>query len=48
MHLTRLAIATLTLLFAASALADDYHIDITNDTGYTIMYLYISPGDADN
>ena len=40
----RLALATLMFIFAASAA--DYYIDITNKTGYTIVYLYISPGDA--
>ena len=48
MRLYRLALATLTLLFAASTLAADYYVDITNKTGYTIMYMYISPGKAKN
>lgn len=35
----------LALLFAATpALATDYYVDITNRTGYTIMYMYVSPG----
>lgn len=37
----------LALLFAAApALAADYYVDITNRTGYTIMYMYVSPGSA--
>lgn len=44
----RLALATLMFIFAASASAADYYIDITNKTGYTIVYMYISPGDAKN
>ena len=46
MRLYRLALAALSLLFAASTLAADYYIDITNKTGYTIVHMYISPGDA--
>ena len=46
MRLYRLALATLIFIFAASASAADYYIDITNKTGYTIVYMYISPGDA--
>ena len=46
MRLYRLALAALTLLFATSTLAADYYIDITNKTGYTIVYMYISPGKA--
>lgn len=26
--------------------AENYYVDVTNRTGYTIMYLYVSPGDA--
>ena len=44
MRLYRLALAALTLLFATSTLAADYYVDITNKTGYTIVYMYISPG----
>lgn len=29
------------------ALADDYYVDITNNTGYTIEYMYVSPGNTD-
>lgn len=35
---------TLTLaLFAFQAIAADYYVDITNRTGYTIYYAYVSP-----
>src|SRR5690554_1080141 len=43
MRLYRLALATLIMLFASTALAADYYVDITNRTGYTIMYMYVSP-----
>lgn len=44
MRIYRLALATLIMLFATSSMAADYYVDITNKTGYTIMYMYISPG----
>ncbi|WP_304641567.1 hypothetical protein [Pseudomonas sp.] len=31
------------LAFSSAALAEDYYVDITNKTGYTIMHVYISP-----
>lgn len=43
MRLYRLALAALIMLFASTALAADYYVDITNRTGYTIMYMYVSP-----
>jgi hypothetical protein len=30
------------------AAAADYYVDITNDTGYTIMYMYVSPAKSDS
>ncbi|QEW06466.1 hypothetical protein [Nitrincola iocasae] len=33
----------LSLFISNSALAADYYVDITNNTGYTIYYIYISP-----
>lgn len=33
----------LSLLISSTTWAADYYIDITNNTGYTIYYLYISP-----
>jgi hypothetical protein len=35
--------AALLLGFGAVATAADYYVDITNKTGYTIMYMYVSP-----
>jgi len=32
----------------ATALAADYYVDITNRTGYTIMYMYVSPAKSDS
>lgn len=36
------------LLFGLSAVAKaaDYYVDITNNTGYTIMYMYVSPASS--
>jgi hypothetical protein len=38
------------LLVAAShiAVAGDYYVEITNKTGYTIMYMYVSPDNSDS
>lgn len=33
-------------LLAGNAFAADYYVDITNRTGHTIVYMYVSPGDA--
>jgi hypothetical protein len=30
------------------AAAADYYVDITNETGYTIMYMYVSPDHSDS
>lgn len=42
-HLTVFAVA---MLFAISAQAREYYVDITNQTGFTIFYLHVSPGKA--
>ncbi|MEE4637163.1 MAG: hypothetical protein V2J42_00295 [Wenzhouxiangella sp.] len=35
------------LLSLSSAQAQqNYYVDVTNRTGFTIMYIYVSPGDA--
>ncbi len=34
------------LLFPIISLAGDYYVNITNRTGYTIEYMYVSPGKA--
>jgi hypothetical protein len=40
----KLLVAAAALLCAsAAAVATDYHFDITNETGYAITYLYVSP-----
>jgi len=41
---------TAALLVAASsiAVAADYYVEITNKTGYTIMYMYVSPDNSDS
>lgn len=41
-----LAIVLLLLLSTAAIAQQNYYVDITNRTGYTIMYAYVSPGDA--
>ncbi len=42
-----LCFVMLMLLACASVQAQqNYYVDITNQTGYTIMYVYVSPGDA--
>jgi hypothetical protein len=43
-------LATAALLVAASSIAAaaDYYVEITNDTGYTIMYMYVSPDKSDS
>ncbi|EIC21410.1 hypothetical protein [Thiorhodovibrio frisius] len=33
--------------FSVAAVAEDYYVNITNNTGYTIEYLYVSPGNSD-
>jgi len=45
----KLAVAAVVLLCAsAAAVAGDYYVDITNRTGYTIMYMYVSPAKSDS
>lgn len=36
------------LLLALPASAADYYVDITNKTGYTIFYVYVSPDKSDS
>lgn len=36
------------LWFAAAAMAADYYVDITNKTGYTLVYVYVSPDKSDS
>ncbi|MEY4640495.1 MAG: hypothetical protein RLZZ227_489 [Pseudomonadota bacterium] len=35
-------------LMPMSASAADYYVDVTNNTGYTIFYLYVSPDKSDS
>jgi hypothetical protein len=42
------AAATLLVLASTAAVAADYYVDITNKTGYTIMYMYVSPAKSDS
>jgi len=45
----RLLVGTALLLaISTTALAADYYVDITNRTGYTIMYMYVSPAKSDS
>ena len=46
MRLQRIILPFLLLLLSGTALAQNYYVNITNHTGYTIMYMYVSPGDA--
>jgi len=43
---TLFAFTVLACLLAGKAVAADYYVDIANQTGYTIMYMYVSPGNA--
>jgi hypothetical protein len=43
-----LVTAALLLAASAAAVAADYYVDITNRTGYTIMYMYVSPAKSDS
>ena len=46
MLMQRWLLSLFLILFAVSAQANDYYVDITNDTGFTIHYLHVSPGNA--
>ena len=35
-------------LFSLSSVAEDYYVDVTNNTGFTIMNLYVSPAESDD
>ena len=41
-------VAAVLLCASAAAIAGDYYVDITNKTGYTIMYMYVSPAKSDS
>ena len=42
------ALAVLLVGVNAAAVAADYYVEITNRTGYTIMYMYVSPAKSDS
>lgn len=42
------AAAALLVATSSIAVAADYYVDITNETGYTIMYMYVSPAKSDS
>lgn len=49
--LSRTAFSVLLLIFLGLASAQaqqNYYVDVTNRTGFTILYMYVSPGDAKN
>lgn len=46
--LKKLALLLLVLMIPLSAQAADYYVDITNRTGYTIYYIYVSPDHSDS
>lgn len=39
-------VALVALCVSSMVLADDYYVDITNNTGYTIVYMHVSPGNS--
>lgn len=44
----RIALLVFLTTLPFSAMAADYYVDITNRTGYTIYYVYISPDSSDS
>lgn len=44
MKIHRLFVLASFMLLSAVAAAQDYYVDITNRTGFTIMYVQVSPG----
>ena len=46
--LLKIALLMLVTTLPFSAKAADYYVDITNKTGYTIYYIYISPDNSDS
>lgn len=44
MRIKTLLVALVALVVSSFAVATDYYVDITNRTGYTIYYMYVSPG----
>lgn len=48
MRLKHWAVFLFAMLFVLSAQAREFYVDITNNTGYTIMYLYVSPDNSES
>ena len=52
MNLFRKAAISFILLallgLSAAQAQQNYYVDVTNRTGFTILYMYVSPGDAKN
>jgi hypothetical protein len=46
MRFRHLALLLLSLLLASGLQAADYYVDITNKTGYTIVFIYVSPAES--
>ena len=46
MRIQRFALLVLFLFLSTAAAAQNYYVDVTNRTGYTILYMYVSPGNA--
>lgn len=48
MRIKVLLAALLMLCSSSLVMAADYYVDITNRTGYTLYYMYISPPDSNS
>ncbi|WP_083006644.1 hypothetical protein [Halomonas sp. GT] len=46
MRINVLFAALLMLCSSSLVMAADYYVDITNRTGYTLYYMYVSPADS--
>ncbi|WP_339884144.1 hypothetical protein [Vreelandella maris] len=46
MRIRTVLVALVALIASSLAVAADYYVDITNRTGYTIYYMYVSPGSS--
>lgn len=46
MRIKMLVVALLMLGSTSVTMAADYYVDITNRTGYTIFYMYVSPASS--
>lgn len=46
--LRHLSIALIVMSYGAIASAQEYYVDITNRTGFTIFYMYVSPAASDS